>query len=92
MKTSEISWYNFTHPNQDAIEKRDKFLEEPINDCINCAHFYFNNDGSAGCDTPYEYTCLKLKHKFFELIAQKTGEEYLKTVKEKIQHYGKLEK
>ena len=71
---SKISWYNFTHPNWDAIKKRDKFLEEPVKSCINCTHFYFNNDGSADCDTPYEYTCLKSKHKFFELIAQKTAE------------------
>ena len=79
-----ISWYNFTHPNMEAIQKRDKFLEEPVKGCINCSHFYFNNDGSAGCDSPYEYTCLKAKHKFFELVVQKTGEEYLKTVEKEI--------
>ena len=89
MKTPKISWYNFTHPNEEAIQKRDKFLEQPINDCINCTHFHFNNDGSTSCDAPYEST---LKHKIFELIAEKTSEEYLKTIKEEIQHYGELEK
>ena len=61
-----ISWYNFTHPDWDNIKKRDKFLEEPAKSCINCTHFYFNSDGSAGCNTTYEYSCLKLGHKFFE--------------------------
>lgn len=28
---TKISWYNFTHPNKEAIQKRDKFLEEPTN-------------------------------------------------------------
>lgn len=75
---TKISWYNFTHPNEEAIQKRDKFLEEPVKSCINCTHFYFNNDGSAGCNTSYEYTCLKSGHALFEL--------------DKIQHYEEIEK
>jgi len=67
LKTPKISWYNFTHPNIEALQKRDKFLEEPVKSCINCSHFYFNNDGSAGCNIPYEYACLKSGHAFFEL-------------------------
>lgn len=78
MKAPKISWYNFTHPNKKAIQKRNKFLEAPVKECINCSHFYFNNDGSAGCNTLYEYTCLKSGHALFEL--------------DRIQHYGELEK
>ena len=83
-----ISWYNFTHPNKEAIQKRDKLLEEPVKDCTDCSHFYFNNDGSAGCDSPYELYCLK--NNFFNFISKKVEEEYLKTVEEEIQHYGEI--
>ena len=38
----------------------------------------------------YKISWHKLKHKFFELITQKTGEEYLKTVKEEIQQYKEI--
>lgn len=72
----------------EAIQKRDKFLEEPVKSCINCSHFYFNNDGSAGCDSPYELHCLK--NNFFNFISKKVEEEYLKIVEEEIQHYGEI--
>ena len=71
MKTPEISWYNFTHPNEEAIKKRDKFLEDPINDCINCMHFYFNNDGSA----IYSPNKNGLKHPFPNTTAKKNNND-----------------
>lgn len=33
-------------------------------ECINCAHFYYDNGGGGHCDMPYEHTCLKLLHKW----------------------------
>lgn len=65
-----------------------KILESSSANCINCSHFYFNNDGSAGCDGPYELCCLK--NNFFNFISKKVEEEYLKTVEEEIQHYGEI--
>jgi len=68
----------------------NNILNRPIKNCINCLHFYFNNDGSAGCDSHYELYCLK--NNLFNFINKKVEEEYLKIVKEEIQHYGELEK
>ncbi len=67
MRTPEISWNNFTHPNLEAIQKREAFLNETVKKCINCTHFYINENEKVVCDASQEYFNLKSKCKFFEL-------------------------
>ena len=34
--------------------------------CDNCIHLYNNNDGSVGCDSPFERACLLSEEKAFK--------------------------
>lgn len=37
--------------------KKDQEQLKP-DTCDHCIHLYYNNDGSAGCNSPYGKTCL----------------------------------
>ncbi len=46
--------------------KRKHGKEHRIETCDNCKHIYYNSDGSASCDSPFEKACLQSDCRMFK--------------------------